>query len=92
MMKLQTLKVDLELAYLGVVGVHRILLDVALLFNLVDDDLGVAVSNEALDAQGNSDAQSVDQGLVLCAIVGRLVVDLEDVFQLTALWRDEEYA
>jgi hypothetical protein len=43
---------------------------------MIDDDLGVTVSDEPLDSQGNSDAQSVDQGLVLDAIVGRFVVDL----------------
>jgi hypothetical protein len=50
--------------------------DVAHLVDLIDDDLGVTVSNEPLDSQENSDAQSVDQGLALGAIVGRFVVDL----------------
>jgi hypothetical protein len=75
-MKLQTLEVGLELAYLSVASVHRILLDVTRLIDLVDDDLGVAVSDEPLDSQGNNDAQSVDHGLVFDAIVGCLVVDL----------------
>jgi hypothetical protein len=43
---------------------------------LVDDDLGVAISNESLDFEGNSDVQPMDQGLVLGTVVGRLVVDL----------------
>jgi hypothetical protein len=43
---------------------------------LVDDDLGLGVGDESLDFEGNSDAQPMDQGLVLGAIVGRLVVDL----------------
>jgi hypothetical protein len=68
--------VVLELAHLGVVGIHCLLLDVACLVDLVDDDLGVAVSNESLDFEGNNDAQPMDQGLVLSAVVGRLVVDL----------------
>jgi hypothetical protein len=68
--------VVLERAHLGAVGVHRFLLDVACLVDLVDDDLGVAVSNESLDSKGNSDAQPMDQDLVLSAVVGRLVVDL----------------
>jgi hypothetical protein len=34
----------------------------------------------------------VGQGLLLRAIVGHLVVDLQDVFQVVALGRDEEYA
>jgi hypothetical protein len=43
---------------------------------LVDDDLGIAVSNKLLDSEGNNDAQPMDQGLVLSAVVGHLVVDL----------------
>jgi hypothetical protein len=43
---------------------------------LVDDDLGVAVGDKSLDSEENSDAQPMDQGLVLGAVVGRLVVDL----------------
>jgi hypothetical protein len=43
---------------------------------LVDDDLGVTVSDESLDSEGNSDAQPMDQSLILSAVVGRFVVDL----------------
>jgi hypothetical protein len=89
--KLRALEVSLELAYVGAVGIHRILLDVAHLVDLVDDDLRVAISDELLDSQGNSDAQSVNQGLILSTIVGRLVVDLQDVFQMITMGRDEEY-
>jgi hypothetical protein len=51
---------------------------------LVDDDLGDAVGNKSLDSEGNSDVQPVDQGLVLGAVVGHLVVDLQDVLQVIA--------
>jgi hypothetical protein len=68
--------VSLELAHLSAVGIQRVLLDVAGLVDLVDDDLGVAVGDEPLDSEGNSDAQPMDQGLVLGAVVGLLVVDL----------------
>jgi hypothetical protein len=84
--------VSLELAYLSAVSVHQILLDVTRLVDLIDNDLGVTVSDEPLDSQGNNDVQSVDQGLVLNAIVARLVVDLQDVFQMIALEKDKEYA
>jgi hypothetical protein len=84
-MKLQGLEVGLKLAYLGAVSIHRILLDVARLNELVDDDLGVAISDEPLDSQGNSDVQSLDPGLVLGAIIKHLVVDLRDVFQVIPL-------
>jgi hypothetical protein len=76
MVEFQAFEVGLELSYLGVVGIHRDLLDVSRLVDLVDEDFGVAVGNEPLNSQGDNDAQSVDQGLVLGAIVGRLVVDL----------------
>jgi hypothetical protein len=59
---------------------------------LIDDVLGVTAGEQPLDSQGNSDARSVDQGLVLGAIVGRFVVDLQDVLQMVALGRDEDYA
>jgi hypothetical protein len=68
--------VILKLANLGAVGVHHVLLDVASLVDLVHDNLGVTVSDELLDSEGNNDVQPMDQGLVLSAVVGRLVVDL----------------
>jgi hypothetical protein len=68
--------VVLQLAHLSAVGVHRLLLDVACLVDLVDDDLGVTVSDESLDSEGNIDAQPMDQSLVRSAVVGCLVVDL----------------
>jgi hypothetical protein len=76
--------VCLHLVFFGKIGVT--------LVDLIDDDLGVAVRNKSLDLEGNGDAQPMDQGLVLSAIVGRLVMDLQDVLQVIALGRDEEDA
>jgi hypothetical protein len=84
--------VSFELPDLGAVGIHRVLLDVARLVDLVDDDLGVVVGYKPLNPQGYSDAQPVNQGLILSTIVGCLVVDLQDVLQVIALGGDEEYA
>jgi hypothetical protein len=64
--------VILKLAHLNAVGVHRVLLDVTCLVDLVNDDLGVTVGDESLDSEGNNDAQPMDQGLVLSAVVGSL--------------------
>jgi hypothetical protein len=64
--------VILKLAHLNAVGVHRVLLDVTGLVDLVNDDLGVTVGDESLDSEGNNDAQPMDQGLVLSAVVGSL--------------------
>jgi hypothetical protein len=36
--------------------------------------------------------EPVDQGFILCSIVGGLVVDLQDVLELFSLRRDEKYA
>jgi hypothetical protein len=71
--------VILELSHLGAVAVQRLLLDIARLVDLVDDDLRVTVRDDSLYSEGNNDVQPVDQGLVLGAIVGRLVVDLQNV-------------
>jgi hypothetical protein len=71
--------VILELSHLGAVAVQRLLLDIAHLVDLVDDDLRVTVRDDSLYSEGNNDVQPVDQGLVLGAIVGRLVVDLQNV-------------
>jgi hypothetical protein len=90
--ELLTLEVILELAHLSAVGVHCLLLDIACLVDLIDDDLGVVVRNKSLDSKGNGDAQPMDQGLILRAVVGRFVVDLQDVFQVIALGGDEEDA
>jgi hypothetical protein len=58
--ELYTFEVILELAHLGAVCVHSFFLDVLCLVDLVDDDLGVAVSDESLDSEGNNDAQPMD--------------------------------
>jgi hypothetical protein len=42
-MELSTFEVVLELAHLGAVGIHCLLIDVACLVDLVDDNLGVTV-------------------------------------------------
>jgi multisubunit Na+/H+ antiporter MnhC subunit len=92
MVELQTLKVILEFAHLYAVGVHCLLLDIACLVDSIDDDLGVAIRNKSFDSEGNNDVQPMDQGLVLGTVVARLVMDLQDVLQVTALGRDEKDA
>jgi hypothetical protein len=74
--ELQAFEVVLELPDLSAVGIHCVLLDVAQLVDLVNNDLGVAVCNKPLNPQGHGDVQPVNQGLILGTIVGCLVVDL----------------
>jgi hypothetical protein len=74
--KLDPFEVAFKLAHFGAVCIHRIFFGVASLVDLVDDDLGVAVSHESFDPQGDSDAQPMDEGFILSVIVRRLVLDL----------------
>jgi hypothetical protein len=64
--------VGLELAYLLTVGVHLLLSTVPILVYLLDDDFGVAVGEEPLDAKGGCDPETMDEGHVLGHIVGGL--------------------
>ena len=73
-MELQAVEVGLKLAYLLVVGAHLLLGAVPVLVDLLDDDFGVAVGEEPLDAEGGSDPETVDEGLIL----GRVVCGLEE--------------
>ena len=62
----------LELAYQLAVGVHLLLIAVPIHVDLLDDDFGVTIGEEPLDAKGGSDPETVDQGLVFGCIVGSL--------------------
>jgi hypothetical protein len=76
MLKLDPLEVAFEFANLSTVSTHRVLDTVPLLVDLLDDDLGIAESLYSLDAKGHCYAEPVDQGFILCTIVGGLIVDL----------------
>ena len=47
-------EVGLELMYLLAVGIHVLLSAVPILVDLLDDDFGVTVGEEPLDAKGGS--------------------------------------
>ena len=74
MVELQTVEVGLELTYLLAVGIHLLLGALPVLVDLLDDDFGVAVGKEPLDAKGGRDPETVDEGLVL----GHVVCVLEE--------------
>jgi hypothetical protein len=76
MLELDPLKVAFKFMNLSAVSIHRVLDTVPLLVDLLDNDLGIAKRQISLDAKGNCYAEPVDQGFVLCTIVGGLVVDL----------------
>ena len=74
MVEFLAVEVGLELMYLLAVGVHVLLSAVSILVDLLDDDFGVAVGEEPLDAEGGRDPETMDEGLVL----GRIVCGLEE--------------
>ena len=65
-------EVGLELMYLLAVGIHVLLSAVPILVDLLDDDFGVAVGEEPLDAKGGCDPETVDKSLVFGCVVGGL--------------------
>ena len=71
-MEFLAVEVGLEFMYLLAVGVHVLLSAISILVDLLDDDFGVAVGEEPLDAKGGRDPETVDEGLILTRIVGGL--------------------
>ena len=62
----------LELSYLLAVGVHLFLGALPVLIDLLYDNLGVAVGEESLNAEGSGDPEAVDEGFVLSYVVSSL--------------------
>ena len=71
-MEFEAVEVRLEFSYLLVVGVHLLLGALPVLVDLLYDDLGVAVDEEPLDAEGGGDLETMDEGLVLSCVVSGL--------------------
>ena len=70
--ELQTVKLGFELPDLPAVGVHFLLGALPVLVDLLYDDFGVAISQQTLDAECNSDPDTVDESFVLSSAVGSL--------------------
>jgi len=66
----EAIEVGLEPTYLLAVGIHFLLGVLLVLVYLLYDDLGVAIGKESLDAKESSDPETMNEGLVLCCIVG----------------------
>jgi hypothetical protein len=92
MVELDTFKVDFKLAYLDTLCIHAVFLDVTGLIDLVDDEVGVTVIYDAFDPQGDNNVQPMDEGFILSIVVGRFVMDLQDVLQVVAFGRDKQHA
>ena len=70
--KLQTVKLGFELPDLPAVGIHLLLGAFPVFVDLLYDDFGVTISQQALDAECNSDPKTVDESFVLGSVVGSL--------------------
>ena len=68
-MQFDPLEFVLELAHLLAVCYHERALAGGLLHDLVNDQLRVAADIQPRGAELDSNAQSIDEGLVLCGIV-----------------------
>ena len=68
----QAIEMGLELVYLLAVGIHLFLRAFPVLVDLLNDYFRVAVGEEPLDAEGGSNPETVDKGLVLDCVVGSL--------------------
>ena len=67
--ELKTVEPGLKFANHPVVGVHFLFGSVPILIHLLNDDFGVAIREEALDAECDSDPETVYKSLVLDSIV-----------------------
>jgi hypothetical protein len=70
--KLHTIKLGFELPDLLTVGVHLLLGALPVLVDLLYDDFGVAISQQTLDAERDSDPETEDESFVLSSVVGSL--------------------
>jgi hypothetical protein len=69
MMKFETIKLHRKIFYILIVCCHAGVMAVQLPHDLVDDELRVTVDVKLLDPELGSDAEAVDEGLILCHIV-----------------------
>ena len=69
MMQFDPLELVLELARLLAVCCHERALARRLLHDLVDDQLQVVMDIQPRSAELNGDAQTIDEGLILCGFV-----------------------
>ena len=70
--ELQTIELSFELSDLPAVGIHLLLGALPVLVDLLYDDFGVTISQQAFNAECNSDPETVDEGLILNNVVGSL--------------------
>ena len=85
MLELDSLEVAFEFSNLSAVSIYCVFDTTPLVIDLLDDDLGIAIGQQSLDAKGHCNSEPVDQSFILHPIVGGLVVYLQNVFELGLL-------
>ena len=70
--ELQAVKLGFQLPDLPAVGIHLFLGALPILVDLLYDDFGVAVCQQALDAERDSDPEIVFKSFILGSVVGSL--------------------
>ena len=89
MVELQTIELSFELPDLPAVGIHLLLGALLVFVDLLYDDFGVNISQQALYPEHDSDSGTVNEGLVLRSIVCNLEKQMEYVFELFTSGGDE---
>ena len=70
--ELQAVKLGVELPDLPAVGVHLLLGAFPVFVDLLYDDFGVTISQQALDAECDGDPETVNKSFILGSVVGSL--------------------
>ena len=70
--ELETIELSFELPDLPTVGIHLLLGALPVFVELLYDDFGVTISQRTLDAECDSDLETVDKSFVLGSVVGSL--------------------
>ena len=90
MLELHALEVLLELAYLFKVGHHVDVFRRVALVGEVDEELGIALDEHALDAEGDGSFEPGDEAFIFSNVFGDFVVvleaELDGVVELVACW------
>ena len=72
MVELQTIKLGFKFPDLPAVGIHLLLGALPVFVDLLYDNFGVTISQQTLDAECDSDPETVDKSFVLGSVVGSL--------------------
>ena len=72
MVELQAVEFAFELPNLPAIGVHLLLGALPVFVDFLYDDFGVTISQQMLDAECDSDSETMDESFVLGSVVGSL--------------------